>query len=286
MIYHFIDRVFPSVLEVQRYQAMERENSLLSVVRTCVEKYFPSSIGNPFDLSDRECLASWAVLCRDRLALETVSPNDIEKIYWGIVCPKISKKPLDELMKERIRRIWVRDRNVSGIAKTLYEINNNRRKNKQFYEGKNRYTPLHKIQKFLNSEGLESWSQGQVDSLMEAVLAYDNAVPSISNRKGVRSLDDFYRISQMPSLQGVEKNPEQMMDEWNQRSSIWLIGQEVRENHKALLLELYQMDYTPEQISEIFASRNGGLYYPDRVVKDFCAEQDRQNILQLYEDWS
>jgi hypothetical protein len=83
----------------------------------------------------------------------SISVEGIEKIYWGILCPKISQIPFDEPMNARIRTIWKKDRTVAGIAKTLYEENNYRHKRDQFYERKNMYTPLHLIQNFLEEEG-------------------------------------------------------------------------------------------------------------------------------------
>lgn len=269
MSYYFIDQCFPSPSEVAFFHEKESDWKILKKVRKAMSGHLSSYCPNPFSLDSRMILDNLATEWQKKISSPPVSIHDIQKIYWGILCPKISTVPLDEAMKERIRSIWRKDHRVAGIAKTLYELNNHRHQRERFYERKNMYTPFHQIQAFVEQEGLEIWTQEEIDLLLSAVLSYDDKNPSSSQRKGFRSLEDFQRISQDVILRCVSKTPLQMMDEWNQRSSIWLIGQEIQEGDKALLKSLYQTTDSPEELSEVFATMMGGEYYPDAVIQEF-----------------
>jgi hypothetical protein len=269
----FIDRVFPSLSEVDSYQKMDNDQELLRKISYIVDRHRPQFFPNPFDYNNRELLSASSVFWKECLGELAVSATDIAKIYWGILCPNISKKPLDRCMKERIMKIWRKDHTVAGIAKTLYENNNRATAQNRFYEKKHMYTPLHEIQTILEREGVEIWSNEEVDLLTSETLAYVGTHPSSSRRKGFLSLQEFVLISQSPELKDVKKTPEQMMNQWNQRSSIWLIGHVIRPADRVLLESLYFSCSSWEELSEKFAERIGGEYYPDSVIQNFYRKQ-------------
>jgi hypothetical protein len=309
---YFTDRLILSLDYVKDYQKEETLDSLNSIKSFIPQKLMSEKFNpNPFCQQDREDVNKiiYDALPSSFLVISKKNLDIISEIYWGVLCPRISKVPLDSPMEGRIIKIWEKHRTLEGIAETLYDINNSRRsprsdsevpkrksevvkakrnvkvktmsislKNRRFYEEKNMYTPLHEIQKVLEEKGLEFWSQEEEDQLINAALVYDHTHPSSSSRKGFLPEKAFQGII-APSLPNIKKRPIHMWDQWNQRSSLWIIGQEIRPEHVALLQELYATSSSAHELSEKFAAAEKdsyykiGMYYPDRLIQEFYNQQ-------------
>ncbi len=285
--YYFIDRVFPSLSDMESYQARQEKDRLLDNVKSIIGS--SNLYLNPFDVNHRIALTDRILCLRPELASLHISQQDTEKIYWGILSPRISKKPWDEKMNSLVRNLWEKHHTIEGIAKALYDLNNSQihiDPKKTIYIKRNKYTPLHEIQAFLESNGLEAWTLEEEERLIWGASAYEGLYPSSSARRGYRTLEDFKTIAQFPELQGVVKTPEQMLDQWNQRSSLWLIGQEIRKEDEKLLKELFLGSFSAEELSDAFAARKGGKYYPDKVIADFWHREIQAEVVDVEEFWS